>query len=214
MQSFIDDYIHGVQFPSELLDVLDKGKVPYYDGCLIVQIQDYRASSSTPSSAGASTTPNKRVGGAPLSAMGGGAADDKATKPDSYRIVLVPNDETRYADLSARGLDERTMLETEARLLELTTPPLCLDPSFECTRIANSQLHSTSQVPLGSDSASKLPLSPSSALKRGRGAVELSDEGRREEEARAKRTKLMHVMDPLYQRGWAATCVARKPGCR
>lgn len=208
MQSFIDDYVHGMQFPSELLDVLDKGKVPYYDGCLIVQIQDYRASSSTPSSAGVNGTPGKRVGGGPLSTMAGGAAaEDKPTKPDSYRVVLVPNEETRWADLSSRGLDERTLLETESRILELTTPPLCLDPSFECTRIANSQLHSTSQVPLTSDSASKLPLSPASALKRGRGAVELSDEGRREEEARVKRTKLMHVMDPLYQRGWAATCV-------
>ena len=133
-------------------------------------------------------------------------------KAEMYRIVLLPTSEMMHADIEAKRLDPEQALRLEARLLQITTPPLCLDPSLECLRIANSMYRSSMILPTKDDPSppgKKLEsaLSPASALKRSRNGVELSEEAQREEKERKKRQKLMHVMDEAWQRPFAPTCV-------
>ncbi|THU78942.1 hypothetical protein K435DRAFT_823988 [Dendrothele bispora CBS 962.96] len=116
--SLLDD-IRARRIPVDFLELFDKAKVPFYDGCMIVEILDYR--------------PQK-------------ASEPDLETPERTRAVLHPNGESLYADIcllnSNRGgsWSDRDALEIEARILLATSPALCLDPDPHLTRIANHVL--------------------------------------------------------------------------
>ncbi|KAJ7302940.1 Spt20 family-domain-containing protein, partial [Mycena albidolilacea] len=122
------DDIRAHRIPVDFLDLFDAVKVPFYDGCMIVELLDYRPQQR-----------NKE------------AAPDK---PERTRVVLHPNGETLFADICALNRKngnkwtDRDALEVEARVLLATSPPLCLAPDPHLTRVANHVLRvSTPTVP-------------------------------------------------------------------
>ncbi|PCH44446.1 hypothetical protein WOLCODRAFT_133250, partial [Wolfiporia cocos MD-104 SS10] len=115
MASLLDD-IRAQRIPVDFLELFDSAKLPFYDGCMIVELQDFR--------------PQK-------------ASEAQLAEPQTSRVVLAPNPETLWADLcllnqrAGHTLTARDALEIEARILVTTAPPLCLDPDPHLARIAN-----------------------------------------------------------------------------
>ncbi|KIM60570.1 hypothetical protein SCLCIDRAFT_1216637 [Scleroderma citrinum Foug A] len=124
--SFLDD-VRAHRIPVDFLELFDSSRVPFYDGCMVVELLDYRP---------------KR------------AKDPPLEKPERSRVTLHPSDETLWADLclinqrNGSKLTDDNVLELEARILLHTAPPLCLDPDPHLTRIANHTLRvSTPTIP-------------------------------------------------------------------
>ncbi|KAF9219727.1 hypothetical protein BS17DRAFT_788681 [Gyrodon lividus] len=125
--SLLDD-VRAHRIPVDYLELFDSARVPFYDGCMLVELLDYRP---------------KRVKDLPLE------------KPEKSRVILHPSGETLWADLCL--MNQRTgskftdpqVLELEAQILLHTSPPLCLDPDPHLTRIANHTLRvSTPAIPV------------------------------------------------------------------
>ncbi|KAJ7036529.1 Spt20 family-domain-containing protein, partial [Mycena alexandri] len=128
ISGLLDD-IRAHRIPVDFLELFDAAKIPFYDGCMIVELLDYRPQQR-----------NKE------------AAPDK---PERTRVVLHPNGETLFADIcslnrkNGNKWSDRDALEIEARLLLATSPPLCLAPDPHLTRVANHVLRvSTPTVPI------------------------------------------------------------------
>ncbi|KAJ6568358.1 Spt20 family-domain-containing protein [Mycena vulgaris] len=128
ISGLLDD-IRAHRIPVDFLDLFDSVKVPFYEGCMIVELLDYR--------------PQQRNTEATLD------------KPERTRVVLHPNAETLFADICSLNRKhgnkwtDRDALEIEARLLLATSPPLCLAPDPHLTRVANHVLRvSTPTVPI------------------------------------------------------------------
>ncbi|KAJ7068910.1 Spt20 family-domain-containing protein [Mycena belliarum] len=128
ISGLLDD-IRAHRVPADFLDLFDAFKVPFFDGCMIVELLDYR-----PQQRGAETT---------------------LDIPERTRVVLHPNGETMFADICSLNRKQggtwtdRDALDIEARLLLATSPPLCLAPNPHLTRIANHVLRvSTPTVPV------------------------------------------------------------------
>ncbi|KAH8116310.1 Spt20 family-domain-containing protein [Phellopilus nigrolimitatus] len=126
VSSILED-IRAFRIPTDFIQLFDDAGVPYYNGCLIVEIRDYR--------------PAK-------------AKDPILEKPDVQRVVLRPNPETIWADIcmmnakTGSAWTDVEALEIEAKLLMSTSTPLCLDPDPHLTRVVNSILRvSTPNVP-------------------------------------------------------------------
>ncbi|KAF8993803.1 Spt20 family-domain-containing protein [Cyathus striatus] len=127
MAALLDD-IRAHRIPVDFLDLFDAVRVPFYDGCLIVELLDYRPQR------GQEPTPDK---------------------PEKTRVILHPNSETMWADICNLNtkygcrLTDSEALKVEAKLLLATGPKLCLDPDPHLTRIANHVLRvSTPTVPI------------------------------------------------------------------
>ncbi|KII87461.1 hypothetical protein PLICRDRAFT_142760 [Plicaturopsis crispa FD-325 SS-3] len=124
--SLLED-IRAHRIPVDFLELFDSAGVPFYDGCMIVELLDYRPQKSK---------------------------DSPLEQPERTRVVLHPNSETLWADIcllnqkSGKTWTDENALEIESRLLLATAPPLCLAPDPHLTRIANSVLRvSTPTVP-------------------------------------------------------------------
>ncbi|KAH0582465.1 hypothetical protein J132_02709 [Termitomyces sp. J132] len=124
--SLLDD-VRAHRIPVDFLDLFEAAKVPFYDGCMIVELLDYR--------------PQR-------------GKEPPPDKPERTRVVLHPNSETLWADICAMNhrfggkWSDRDALEVEARLLLATSPPLCLDPDPHLARVANHVMRvSTPTVP-------------------------------------------------------------------
>ncbi|CCO30840.1 putative protein C4D7,10c [Rhizoctonia solani AG-1 IB] len=129
------DSIRTHQVPVDMLEMLDQANVPFYDGCLIVEEHDH-------SLATGETTPSD-------------PSSDSKAKPlnqpaQKRRIVLYPNGETLWADISilnARNGNtwtDQQAIEFEAKILAAIAPPLCLDPDPIASKIASVAMSSTS----------------------------------------------------------------------
>ncbi|KAF7770675.1 hypothetical protein Agabi119p4_6649 [Agaricus bisporus var. burnettii] len=116
------DDIRANRIPVDFLDLFDSAKVPFYDGCMIVELLDYRPQRNK------EPTPEK---------------------PDRTRVVLHPNSETLWSDIcslnSKRGdkLSDLDAIDIESKIIHATAPPLCLDPDPHLTRIVNHILRVT-----------------------------------------------------------------------
>ncbi|EJF64059.1 hypothetical protein DICSQDRAFT_81015, partial [Dichomitus squalens LYAD-421 SS1] len=125
--SLLDD-IRSQHIPVDFLELFDAAKLPFYEGCLIVELLDYRPPKSS---------------------------DPDLEQPEKTRVVLTPTDESRWQDICLMNLrngstwTDADTLELEARLLLATAPPLCLDPDIHLARVVNAtQRVSTPPVPL------------------------------------------------------------------
>ncbi|EIN09455.1 hypothetical protein PUNSTDRAFT_143012 [Punctularia strigosozonata HHB-11173 SS5] len=113
--SLLDD-IRAQRIPVDFLELFETAGVPFYEGCMIVELLDYRPIRNR---------------------------DPVLEKPLRTRVVLQHNDETLWADLcllqqrSNYQLTDQHVLELESRVLLATTPSLCLDPDPHLGRIAN-----------------------------------------------------------------------------
>ncbi|GAA5870304.1 hypothetical protein JCM3774_004636 [Rhodotorula dairenensis] len=157
MKCFLEA-VREQKLPTDLLDVLDDAGVRYYDGCLIVEVHDHRQSP-------AANPPNLRSS---LSAsfslsLAQNRETPAASKAEVYRIVLAPNPATLWTELSIAsrkmeqdalaagrnevGWTEDEAVEIESVILNRTMPPLCLSPSIQTSRIANSMLRATTLRP-------------------------------------------------------------------
>ncbi|CEQ40344.1 SPOSA6832_01980, partial [Sporobolomyces salmonicolor] len=155
MKCFLEA-IREQKLPTDLLDVLDDAGIVYYDGCLIVEVHDHRQS-APPSSA-------PRTGLSSSFQLSQAREVPAANKAEVYRIVLAPNPATLWTELGimskrmeaearAEGKDdfvgwtEEEAVELESVILNRTMPPLCLSPSIQTSRIANSMLRATTLRP-------------------------------------------------------------------
>ncbi|KAI0064034.1 hypothetical protein BV25DRAFT_1801090 [Artomyces pyxidatus] len=170
------DDIRAYRIPVDLLDLLDTAKVPFYDGCMIVELQDHRVQK----------VKDKRN-------------NDEAKPLEVTRIVLRPNSESLWADLcllnqkTGSKWTDRDALELEAKILVATAPPLCLDPDAHLGRVANSMVRvSTPRTPV--------PLRP---RKRKAAALDTTEI---DEKAQARRAKIMQFMDPKRNRPNMPSC--------
>ncbi|GAA6042292.1 hypothetical protein JCM8097_000619 [Rhodosporidiobolus ruineniae] len=155
MKCFLEA-VREQKLPTDLLHVLDDAGVVYYDGCLIVEVHDHRQS-PTPTAA-----PRQSLSSS--FSISQTREVPQASKAEVYRIVLAPNPATLWTELGimarriedeakAEGRDdvvswtEEEALEIEAVILNRTAPPLCLSPSLQTSRIANSMLRATTLRP-------------------------------------------------------------------
>lgn len=115
-----------------------------------------------------------------------------------YRIVLHPTSETLWSDL--KMLDDmnggiwsdQDALQVEAKILNLTAPPLCLTPDPQATRISNLMLSATAPPSAYTPSAcSPLPFNRNASKKRGANSIEME----KEELNRQRREKIMRLME-------------------
>ncbi|KAJ3552987.1 hypothetical protein NM688_g3859 [Phlebia brevispora] len=116
--SLLDD-IRAQRIPTDFIELFEAAKLPFYDGCMIVELLDYR----------------------PLKGK-----EPELANPKRSRVVLSPTPETMWADIcllnhkAGNVWTDEDALQVEAKILLATTPPLCLDPDPHLTRIANSIL--------------------------------------------------------------------------
>ncbi|TFY56188.1 hypothetical protein EVJ58_g7792, partial [Rhodofomes roseus] len=121
MASLLDD-IRAQRIPVDFLELFDTAKLPFYDGCMIVEVHDYRPPKAT---------------------------DQTLEEPQKTRVVLSPNPETLWADIClmnqkvGNAWTDRDALEVEARILVTTAPPLCLDPDPHLTRVINTTIRAS-----------------------------------------------------------------------
>ncbi|KZT25138.1 hypothetical protein NEOLEDRAFT_1065767 [Neolentinus lepideus HHB14362 ss-1] len=123
--SLLDD-IRQQRIPPDFLELFDASRVPFYDGCLIVELFDHRPHPHAKSS------------------------KDKDAKvetdrpPERTRVVLHPTTESLWADIcllnqkTGNKWTDEDALQVEASLLLATTSPLCLDPDPHLVRAVNS----------------------------------------------------------------------------
>ncbi|KAJ3865353.1 Spt20 family-domain-containing protein [Lentinula novae-zelandiae] len=120
-QGFLDD-VRAHRIPVDFVEIFHESGVRYFEGCLIVDLLDYRPTKPT---------------------------DPPLEIPEKTREVLHSTSETLWADLcvinsnSGGNLTDLQALEIEARILLATSAPLCLDPNPHLSRIANSVLRVT-----------------------------------------------------------------------
>ncbi|KAK4047739.1 Transcription factor spt20 [Microbotryomycetes sp. JL201] len=155
MKCFLEA-IREQRLPTDLLDVLDDAGIRYYEGCLIVEVHDHRAAPAPVAHA--------RSGLSGSFQLARTSQSNQGSKAEVYRIVLGPNPATLWTDMGIMerrmikesqatdnplvfGWTEEEAVEVEAVLLNRTTAPLCLSPSLQTTRIANSMLGATSLRP-------------------------------------------------------------------
>ncbi|KAF8605989.1 hypothetical protein BDV93DRAFT_437960 [Ceratobasidium sp. AG-I] len=164
--------IRAHRVPVDMLEMFDQASVPFYDvGCLIVEEHDHMSSAESVADPSAPSSSKVKTQN--------GASNIR-------RIVLYPNGETLWADISlinARNggtWTDQQAIEFEAKIL--ATPPLCLEPDPVASRIAAAAMTSTSF-----DSAKR----KHSSL----------DNDKRDDGARkAERDKFMNVMNPRSTR--------------
>jgi hypothetical protein len=187
------EYIREQRLPTEVLDIFDAAGVPFYDGCLIVEVHDHRSSAS------ALPTPRSRLTASTTSTSFSAHPQPTQEAPprpaEVYRIVLGPSPDTLWNDMmKLPGAADWTVdeaVEFEGKILALTSAPLCLDPSMKVSRVANEMLCKTT-----------LERPQPSRKRKGRGA---EDEEKKQEE----REKLMRIGDESYGRAFAPTYVQR-----
>ncbi|KAF8911231.1 Spt20 family-domain-containing protein [Mucidula mucida] len=153
--SLLDD-IRNHQIPVDFLDTFESARVPFYEGCMIVEILDYRPGKPTD---------------APLEA------------PERSCTVLHPTSESLWADICALNVKQGSKwtdmdaLEVEAKILLATTPPLCLDPDPNLTRMVNHVVKVSA------------PTVPTSLKRKASAVVQEEDET-----GKARRAKIMQFM--------------------
>ncbi|KAI9303553.1 Spt20 family-domain-containing protein [Cunninghamella echinulata] len=109
------------QLPSDLMDVFNEASCQYYEGCLIVEIHDHRQIN------------NENIN-----------SDNDDTITQIKRVVMRPTAESIWTDIQLLNEEwgyqwtEQMALEVEAQILLATEEPLCLDPSFNVSRISNA----------------------------------------------------------------------------
>ncbi|KAL0096585.1 Spt20 family-domain-containing protein [Phycomyces blakesleeanus] len=116
--------IKNKQLPADLMDVFDEASCRYYEGCLIVEIHDHRS-------------PKKfHTNGQ------NGSQSDSETQVK--RLAMQPTAESLWTDIHLLSEEwgfpwtEQVAVEVEAKILLATEEPLCLDPSFQVSRISNA----------------------------------------------------------------------------
>ncbi|CAE6508760.1 unnamed protein product [Rhizoctonia solani] len=130
------DSIRAHQVPVDMLEMLDQANVPFYDGCLIVEEHDHTLATEETSPSDPSPSDSK--------------AKTQSNSAQKRRIVLYPNGETLWADISilnARNGNtwtDQQAIEFEAKVLAAIAPPLCLDPDPIASKIASLAMHSAS----------------------------------------------------------------------
>lgn len=158
VSSILED-IRSFRIPVDFIQIFDDAGIQYYKGCLIVELIDFR--------------PAK-------------AKDPILENPDVQRVVLRPNAETLWSDIcslnakSGSTWTDAEALEVESKILLSTSPPLCLDPNPQLTRIVNSILRVSS------------PNVPKSLKRKAAAMVDLEEN----ETEKARRTKILQFMDP------------------
>ncbi|KAI0048784.1 hypothetical protein FA95DRAFT_1490339 [Auriscalpium vulgare] len=172
--------IRAYRIPVDLLELFDAAKVPFYEGCMIVDLQDHRVHKAK----------DKR-------------APDDSKSYECSRILLRPNTESLWADLcllnqkAGSKWTDQEALDVEARILMATSPPLCLDPDPHLGRVANSMFRVSA------------PRTPAALRPRKRkaAAMEFSEADEREQ---ARRAKILSYMDPKRNRSATPSCVDLK----
>ncbi|KWU46291.1 hypothetical protein RHOSPDRAFT_32293 [Rhodotorula sp. JG-1b] len=144
MKCFLEA-VREQKLPTDLLDVLDDAGV-----------HDHRQSP-------AANPPNLRSSLSASFSLAQNREIPAASKAEVYRIVLAPNPATLWTELSIAsrkteqeaaaagrnevGWTEDEAVEIESVILNRTMPPLCLSPSIQTSRIANSMLRATTLRP-------------------------------------------------------------------
>lgn len=151
--------------PVDLMDVFQQAGVPFFEGCLMVEIHDHRKPTANSTSNASQFGPDGRKlrpSDTSLHYLREGGRygfhsghhhgrssllnNETSPSPDGveiYRMILRSSDEALWNDL--RMMDAKAggtwndddALRIESRILHLTAPPLCLAPDPHVTRIAN-----------------------------------------------------------------------------
>lgn len=192
------------RLPEDLREVLGtprfstKGSgtnIPFYEGCLIVELYDHRKAAETVSQVAEQTS--KKMPSYParhldreLHSAHSGPTQEREEQVKVCRIVLWPQQGSLASDVARLAPhDPNSQLSMEARILALTQP-LCLEPDIAVSRVANHAWNLTMPRP-----CTKAP--SNQRKKRKAEAEELS-------EARERR---MRLMDESYGRSFTPTWV-------
>lgn len=191
------------RLPEDLRDVLQvprrdpsTAQIPFYEGCLIVELHDHRQSHNTQSDAATTDAQPPRYPVRHLDtefyadANKVSAAAQSESHSNICRIVLWPQEGALAAE-TTRLLpkDPQSALAVEGRILALTQPDLCLSPDPAVCQVAHVSWMTTMPPPVKMDSQ--------------RQKRQLDREST--DDAREKR---MRTMDESYGRSFAPTCVS------
>lgn len=164
MKCFLEA-IREQTLPTDMLSAFDQAGIPWYEGCLIVEVHDHRGSPA-PAPTPASLRPTLALSFATQRETPALAI----SKAEIYRIILGPNPATLWNDIGILEqrwqqraaaaaatsssttqahvpLTEDDANRIEAEILSRTVTPLCLSPSIQVSRIANSMLNATTVRP-------------------------------------------------------------------
>ncbi|WFC97861.1 Transcription factor spt20 [Malassezia yamatoensis] len=161
-------YIRDQELPVDLIEVFEQAGVIFFEGCLVVEVHDHRKSPTSSDSSGRNdfthsdqrpTVPmylrdGGRYGTNSMNTLGSNndQSHNTVSSPNGveiYRVVLQPTAEALWSDLKTMdakqgGLwSDQDALRIESTILNLTAPPLCLNPDPHAMRIANAMLSST-----------------------------------------------------------------------
>ncbi|PWN41587.1 hypothetical protein IE81DRAFT_168341 [Ceraceosorus guamensis] len=220
-------YIVAGRIPPDLLDVIHSCGVRFYEGALIVEVHDHRpvlARKAEPIDvpkygfqdpyAAESTSASATAGSSGASADPGSSSAGRTSMPTTgatveiYRLVLWPNDETLWVDLrlmdtrEGKEWSDEDALLVEAKILNLTSPLLCLEPDFQATRIANFMMNATANpaselnlAPSGTFGG-PIDIDPNTGMARlpAAGSKRNSSQADKDEEDRIRRSKIMKLM--------------------
>ncbi|KAI8582013.1 hypothetical protein K450DRAFT_230399 [Umbelopsis ramanniana AG] len=128
-------YVKERRLPPDLTDVFDSAGCTFHNGVIVIEVVDHRKP-RVDSNATEATKEN-------TDANEGEPVFDPNT-PTVKRIEMKPDAQSIWNDIcllneeSNINMTESEALDVESKLLLLNEEPLCLDPSFQVTRVANA----------------------------------------------------------------------------
>ncbi len=186
---YILEFIRQETIPPDGVEVFSNARVPYYEGCLVVEVRDHRLQHPGQMRLNLQAK-NEHITPAPGEARSVSTAveekEDSGGKGKVYRTVLHPSPESLWADmclyteLSKGRFDDEAAIVFEAQVLVATSLPLVLDTPSSPRHVARliQEMGAREGAPLPSTQKQKAP-----------------HVGPHDEEARASEERLMLIMD-------------------
>ncbi|KAI8320693.1 hypothetical protein GQ54DRAFT_263093, partial [Martensiomyces pterosporus] len=126
---FFFEALNEGKIPIDLVDVLAQVNCRYYDGCLIVEVQDHRRQSHEPRSK------KQRSLAAAANHSSGLAVYKKVMRPTSETINL---DLHLACERSRTTLSQEDTMRVEGMILLAVEEPLDLEPDVQVSRVSNA----------------------------------------------------------------------------
>lgn len=131
IEYFLKECLDDQVIPADLVDLLDEMQCMFYDGCIVVEVQDHRK------------------------ALTKSSANQKQISPETKRILLKPSYKSILNDISvmksSHNWNEEFELEVEKGILLATSAPICLNPSPTVTKLFNYYHYNKNKFKILSD---------------------------------------------------------------
>lgn len=153
VSDFMINCIDNQKLPADIIDLLDNMQCPFYDGCLVVEVHDYRSLTFM-------AQKSLQLGG-----------NDRKPQPEIHRILLQPTYQSILNDIRVLRAPDWTSdfeMQVEKEILLATSKPLCLDPSPKVFKTLNAVNYNRNKMIVHREKRQKLIRKEQSAQKKDR----------------------------------------------